>query len=480
MELHVVIEGGKDLSGQIYRQLRAAIESGRLAAGTQLPPSRLLAQSLGVSRKTVADAYARLSYDNLLVGKVGVGTFVNAHATRTQHKRQPAELASARVLEQWRGISTGLQHPEQGTRLRYSFIGGATSRNHFPQEQWRRCVQYALRQSVQARGMYSQAAGLPVLREAIARHIAFSRGLRCTAEDLVVCNGAQQALDLIARVLIEPGCRVAVEEPGYPPARQLFAAQGAQVVGVPVDAEGLCVAAIPDDVRLIYVTPSHQFPLGMPMSAARRRALLERALALGAIVIEDDYDCEFRYEGRPDDTLHSRDRHGLVAYVGTFSKTLLPELRLGYAVLPPALLEAVVAAKQLSDWHTPTLIQWALAHFLRDGLLLKHIRRCHGIYASRRERLLQRFAGDLAPWFELVPAVAGFHLAALARRPLDIAQLLEVARQAELELLGLAPFFQQSPRRDGLLLGYGAIDTLDIDPALDRLRELLQGLAPLP
>ncbi|WP_371367472.1 PLP-dependent aminotransferase family protein [Pseudomonas sp. QL9] len=480
MELHVVIEGDKDLTGQLYRQLRESIESGRLAAGTQLPPTRLLAEHLGLSRKTVAEAYAQLTYDNLLVGKVGVGTFVNAHSARQQHKRQPTELASARVLEHWRGISRALQHPALGVRLRYSFIGGATSPSHFPQDEWRRCVQYALRQSAQARGLYSQAEGLPALREAIARHATFSRGLRCSADDVVVCNGAQQALDLISRVLLEPGCCVAVEEPGYPPAYQLFASQGARVVGVPVDAEGLRVDAIPDDARLIYVTPSHQFPLGMPMSAARRQALLDRALELGAIVIEDDYDCEFRYEGRPNDTLHSLDRHGLVAYVGTFSKTLLPELRLGYAVLPPALLQAVGAARQLTDWHTSTLIQWALARFLQEGHLLKHIRRCHTIYASRRERLLQRFAGDLAPWFELVPAVAGFHLAVLARRPLNIPQLVELARKVDLDLLGLTPFFQQPPTRDGLLIGYGAIETLDIDPALDRLRDLLQTLAPLP
>jgi GntR family transcriptional regulator/MocR family aminotransferase len=474
MELHVVIQGSKDLSGQLYRQLREAIESGRLKAGTQLPPTRLLAQQLGISRKTVADTYALLTYDNLLTGKVGVGTFVNAQAVGQDRKQGHESLASAAIVAKWRNISTALGHPSMDAVLRYDFIGGATTRNQFPQDDWRRCVQHALRQTARSRGLYSQPAGLPALRDAIARHAAFSRGVRCDAEDVLVCHGAQQALDLLARVLIEPGCCVAVEDPGYPPARQLFAAQGAEVIGVPVDAEGICVDAIPDSARLIYVTPSHQFPLGMAMSQARREALLEKALRIGAVIIEDDYDCEFRYEGRPTDTLQSLDSRGAVAYVGTFSKTLQPELRLGYCILPPALIEAATAAKQLSDWHCSTLAQWALAKFIDEGFLLKHIRRCHGIYASRRERILERFRDDLAPWFELVPSVAGFHVAALAKLPLDIPLLVELARKVDVGLYGLAGFSYKAPPRHGLFLGYGAIETLDLDPALDRVRDILE------
>ena len=264
-----------------------------------------------------------------------------------------------------------------------------------------------MRQMAASKGFYSVPEGLPALRNAIAGHIAFSRGINCQDEDIVVCNGAQQALDLISRVLISPGSRVAMEDPGYPPARLLFGTHGAQVVGVPVDAEGIEVEQIPEGTRLIYVTPSHQFPLGMSMSQARREALLARAYELGAIIIEDDYDSEFRYEGRPTDSLHDLDQRGIVAYVGTFSKTLLPELRLGYAILPPAILEAVIRAKKLTDQHAPTLPQWALAKFIAEGCLLKHIRRCHAIYAQRRERILARMATDLSPWLDAVPASAG-------------------------------------------------------------------------
>ncbi|MFG5863527.1 MocR-like pyridoxine biosynthesis transcription factor PdxR [Metapseudomonas sp. CR1201] len=477
MELHIVIQGSKDLSGQLYRQLREAIESGRLKAGTRLPPSRLLAEQLGISRKTVADTYALLTYDNLLVGKVGSGTFVNARAVGQDRKQGHESLASAAIISKWHNISTDLGHPPVGAILRYDFIGGATNRNQFPQDDWRRCAQHALRQTAKSRGFYSQPAGLPALRDAIARHVAFSRGVHCNPEDVLVSHGAQQALDLLTRVLVEPGCSVAVEDPGYPPARQLFAAQGAEVIGVPVDAEGICVDAIPEHVRLIYVTPSHQFPLGMPMSQARREALLEKALRIGAVIIEDDYDCEFRYEGRPCDTLQSLDSRGAVAYVGTFSKSLQPELRLGYCILPPALVEAVTAAKQITDWHCSTLTQWTLAKFIDDGCLQKHIRRCHAIYASRRERILARFNGDLARWFELVPSVAGFHLAVQARVPLDIPLLVELARKLDVGLYPLAGFSYQVPPRNGLFLGYGAIETLDLDPALDRVRDVLEQMA---
>lgn len=474
MELHVVINGRKDLAEQLYRQLREAIASGRLAVGAQLPPSRLLAEQIGVSRKTVSDTYATLAYEGLLVGKTGRGTFVNAHPVQTERVQTAADLACAVNLGKWAALPSPMRHPTRDSTLRYEFIGGATTRNQFPQDEWRRCTQDALRRIARDSGFYSQPQGLPALREAIAGHIAFSRGVKCRADDIVVTNGAQQALDLIARVVLEPGTTVAMEDPGYSPARQLFMAMGAHVAGVPVDAQGIQVDLIPDGTRLIYVTPSHQFPLGMPMSLARREALLARAFELGAIIIEDDYDSEFRYEGRPTDSLQSMDSRGVVTYVGTFSKTLLPELRLGYAVLPPAIYGAVLKAKQLTDQHSSTLPQWALAKFISEGYLLKHIRRCHTVYAGRRERILQRLAGDLAPWFEAVPSVAGFHMAALCKVPVDIPLLMELARRVEVGVYPVDVFFHDAPVRQGLIIGFGAIELLDIDPALDRLRDILQ------
>ncbi|QVM89391.1 PLP-dependent aminotransferase family protein [Pseudomonas entomophila] len=477
MELHIRLEGRKGLADQLYQQLRAGIDSGHLAAGTQLPPTRLLAEQLGVSRKTVAEAYSRLTYDNLLSGVVGRGTFITPRQPLRPSDAEAVPLAAAGSLERWRQRATVLGRRALEAPSRYDFVGGASSKSQFPYDQWRTCMQYALRRSQRHSERHFAPQGLPELREAIAHHIAFARGVHCRAADVMVCNGAQQALDLIARVLVEPGCKVAMEDPGYPPARQLFLALGACLQSVPVDDEGLCVEQIEDGTQLIYVTPSHQFPLGMPMGEQRRQALLARAAELGALIIEDDYDCEFRYQGPAAEALQRLDRHGLVAYVGTFSKTLLPELRLGYAVLPPAVLQAACVAKHLTDWHSPSLQQWALARFIGEGHLNKHIRRCHEIYSARRERILARLGDDLAPWFSAVPASAGFHLSALASPGVDVELLVNLARKVEVGIYSLAPFFSEAPVRPGLLLGFGAIELLDIDPALDRVRDTLQRLS---
>jgi GntR family transcriptional regulator/MocR family aminotransferase len=473
MELHLVIEGRREIAAQIHRQLREAIHSGRLAGGTQLPPSRLLAEQLGVSRKTVSAAYERLALDRLIVTQVGAGSFVASRVSRSSKMVGIEALGGRAIARQWQGMDTPMLHPAVESRARYEFIGGATSARLFPHGEWRQCVMHALRRVAEARGFYGDSEGLPALREAISRHVGFSRGVDCTLEDIVVTNGAQQALDMVARVLIEPGCTVVVEEPGYLLASMLLEAQRANVVPVPVDAEGLRVDLIPDGTRLIYTTPAHQFPLGMPMSLERRVALLARAEELGAIVIEDDYDSEFRYDANALASLKSLDRAGLVAYVNTFSKVLSPDLRLGYVVAPPALRAALINAKHLCDRHNPMQMQWALARFITEGHLLKHVRRCHAVFSERRTRLLARLNGDLSEWLEPLPANAGFHIAALFKRSVDVQHLCHLARRVEVGLYGLDEF-HRAPGRPGLLMGFGAIEAEDIDPALDRVREVLE------
>jgi GntR family transcriptional regulator/MocR family aminotransferase len=208
------------------------------------------------------------------------------------------------------------------------------------------------------------------------------------------------------------------------------------------------------------------------MSTARRQALLERAHAQGAIVIEDDYDSAFRYAGLPQDSLQQMDRTGCVAYVGTFSKVLMPEIRIGYLVAPPALLKAVTTAKHLTDWHNATLMQRALTHFIVDGALTRHIRRCHAVYGGRRERLLQRIGGDLAPWLEAIPTTVGFHLSAWLRHDTDVELLCRLARRVEVGIYSLSDFYAGPSQRKGLFFGFGAIDSIDIDAALDRLLRL--------
>ncbi|NBH06455.1 PLP-dependent aminotransferase family protein, partial [Amycolatopsis sp. SID8362] len=345
----------------------------------------------------------------------------------------------------------------------FDFRVGIPDAALFPLETWRRFLARELRDSV---AHYADPAGHPALRAAIARHAGVSRSVRAAADDVLVTQGAQQALDLLCRVLLSPGDRVAVEEPGYRLAKLLFASHGAEVVGVPVDGEGLDVSALPPRTKLVYVTPSHQFPLGTPMSLTRRTALLAWASRADALVVEDDYDSEFRFSDRPLEPLQSLDRDGRVAYVGSFSKTLLPMLRLGFLVAPPSLREALRHARQLSDWHGDLSAQAALARFIDEGLFARHLRRATKVYAERHERLVstldRRFAGRL----RVVPSAAGLHLCALADADLEPiaarASAAGVAVQTLSDLCGGFPL-------PGLVLGYGSIPVERIGDGLAAL-----------
>jgi len=246
---------------------------------------------------------------------------------------------------------------------------------------------------------------------------------------------------------------------------------------VPVDSEGLIVSKLPGNARLVYVTPSHQFPLGMPMSLERRVELLEWAQQRGAVIIEDDYDCEYRFEGRPMEPLKSLDRAGIVAYVGTFSKTIFPELRVGYVVPPASLFGPLFKARQIGDWHGCTLTQTALAAFMLNGDFARHLRRMHKLYAARRAMLLDHLRGDLAPWFDPIVPTAGIHMAARLKAPLTEAVVVNAAREASIGLHGLAPFHLRVKARPALMFGYGCIAIDEIDAALTQLAGILPQLA---
>ncbi|AOI95348.1 MocR-like pyridoxine biosynthesis transcription factor PdxR [Burkholderia sp. LA-2-3-30-S1-D2] len=481
MDIAIRIEGRHDLTGQIFRQLRTAIVDGRLEGGARLPSTRDLAKQLGVSRKTTLDAFERLVAEGFLNTRAGDGTFVADGLARVPHAAAstpslveatpPVHAVDARAL--WNDLPDALAMPAPQDTPAFDFRGGVTDKTLFPFDAWRRCLHHALRQQARGPGQYHDPAGDPQLRGAIARYVAFSRAVACGWDDVLVTQGAQQALDLIARVVVRPGDVVAVENPGYPPARAAFASLGATVIGVPVDAHGLIVERLPDDARLVYVTPSHQFPLGMPMTLDRRVALLEWALRRRAVIIEDDYDGEFRFEGRPVESLKSLDRTGLVAYVGTFSKTIFPELRIGYAIPPRALRGALAKAKQIVDWHTCTLTQAALARFMHEGDFARHLRRVQKHYDARRKMLLAHLRGSLAPWFDPIVPTAGIHLAAHLKPGLDEAALVRAAREHDIGLYGIAAFHVGSAARAGLLFGYGGIDALRIDTALAKLAALL-------
>ena len=466
MDLHIRLEGSRNLARQVYRQLRAAIVSGRLERGQRLPPTRDLARRLDVSRNTVTLAYEWLVAEGLLSGRSGAGTFVESSAARSPKPRAGVAIRHRPVWDAIAAPAVREQKP------RYDFGVGMPDATLFPYDTWRRLLARQIR-AHKLSAEYGDAAGHPKLRAAIARTVAVGRGVDAEAEDVLVTNGAQQAFDLIARVLLDAGTRAVVEEPGYPPVRLLFQSYGARVAAVPVDAEGIDVEALPNDARLIYVTPSHQFPLGMPMSHARRAALLTWAERRNAVIIEDDYDSEFRFGGRPLETLQSMDRAGRVIYVGSFSKSLLPALRLGFLIAPPSLRASLRAAHYVAGWYAQWPAQIALAAMIEDGLLARHVRKMRRVYAERHDRILRTLTRDFARWLVPVPSATGMHLAATLRsRSVRREQeLAERAMQAGVGFDRLSVYCTKPPSQAGLVLGYGAIATAKIDEGLRRLRE---------
>jgi len=468
MSLHVSLVGRSGLSDEIYRQIRRAILDGRLRAGDRLSPSRDLAQSLAVSRMTVTVAYERLAGEGFVTSRLGSGTFVSNGVTRAvrQTRRSDGVLRPRGV---WETIAVARAFDKSA---RYEFRTGLPDASLFPHRTWRRLIVSALRSESADVGVYGDPAGQPDLRAAIARHIGVSRGVDAVAEDIIITNGTQQALDIIVRALLARPERIAVEDPGYGPARQLFKSLGLRVVGVPVDDQGLVVGRIPTGVRAVYVTPSHQHPLGVSMTLQRRQALLEWARQNNAAILEDDYDSEFRFGGRPLEPLQTLDASGRVVYMGSFSKTLLPTLRVGFVVAPRSLFGVLQKAKFVSDWHTTTVMQTALARFIEDGGFARHLRKVSAVYQERHAMVIEAVSRDFADQLELVPSEAGLHVAALARTA-SLAEMDAVARRASdagVAIQVLSKFAAGKSARAGLVLGYGAIPTDNIREGLRRLR----------
>jgi len=468
--------GSRSLLRALHRQLRLAILEGRLQPGLRLPATRGLATALGISRNSVVAAYDLLLSEGYLVGRRGAGTFV----TTALPQSAPAPAAGAtpggdpRLTEFWR-LFPPLRHASREIPERFDFRMGLPDKPGFPVDIWRRLSARALRAVAREKSSYADPAGRKALRHAIAQHLSFTRAVACTAEDVVVTAGAQQAFSLLARLFVTPGRSVvAVEEPGYPPARAAFAAAGAEIVGVPVDGEGLVTDLLPPGAQMIYVTPSHQFPLGAALSPRRRAALLDHAVAHNAVVIEDDYDGEFCHGGRPREALQTLDRTGSVFYVGTFSKSLLPALRLGFVVAPAWARPALIQARQLADSHSPILSQECLAAFIAEGHLARHIRKMRSIYGERRTLLLHALARHCGEWLTILPAEAGLHLSAILTGDLLAGTLVARAAQAGIGLQSLDQFAVGEAAPKGLAFGFGAIPASQIDDGIGELAGLMR------
>ena len=450
---------------QLYEQVRAAIVEGRLAAGDRLTPSRTVAADLRIARATVTEAYGRLTAEGFIEGRSGGGSVVSA---APQHVRRSSPVAALTPTR--RATLAAPFDPNPTSAVTFDCRPGHLDPALFPVAAWRRCV---VRTLDRAPGQYDDPAGRPELRAALAHWVTRSRGVAATPEETFVTAGAGHAIDLVARVLTDPGATVAVEEPGYPPAVSVLRGLGLRVVGVPVDDHGVMVDAIPPRAKLVYVTPSHQYPLGMVMARRRRLELLHWASRSGAAILEDDYDSEFRYTARPLEPLQRLDRDGRVIYIGTFSKTLSPALRLGFLIAPQTLLPALRATRQAIDWCPPPASQHALTHFIDDGHLDQHLRRTRRVYAQRHR--LTRHALDrfLPAGFRRLPATTGLHLTVIGPRDPADPDLAELLRHHGLLVPSLRRHYAFGPPTDGLLLGFAGLPTDRVVPAMSALESAL-------
>jgi GntR family transcriptional regulator/MocR family aminotransferase len=483
---------GEPLHRQLYGGLRSAVLGGRLAPGTRLPSARTLALDLSVARNTVETALAQLRAEGYVVGKPRSGNFVARVLPDDSLRVAPAARPSTQDPRPAGGAVGGPDAPRlsrrgaavvasplpvPATAEPRAFRPGIPALDAFPRMLWGRLTARRWRDSWITLG-YCDPAGFRPLREAIATYAAAARGVRCTPEQVVVTAGSQQAIDLAARLLLDPGDRVWVEEPGYTGTRAALRAADARAVAVPMDDEGISVAVgerLAPDARMACVTPSRGYPTGVTMSAARRLALLAWAERAGAWVVEDDYDSEFRYAGRPLPSLQGMDGGGRVIYLGTFSKTLFPALRIGYLIVPPALATAFATARGAADRHSPTLEQAVVADFLAEGHFARHVRRMRTLYAERRDALLEALRPLVAEGLlELGNCDAGMHVVGWLPGGVDDRAVSAALLARGVEATAVSRYCTEPPARGGLLLGFAGFSPATLRDAAPRLARVLR------
>lgn len=459
---------------QIYQQIRAHILNGRLPPNSRLPASRTLAQQCGVARETVKEAYDQLSSEGFVARRVGAGTFVTPTLLVGQNGRSQPPVLTA-WGQQVMQLQGGGERPLDG-RPQIDFGFGRSFPHIFPYAIWRRLLARYLSTDDVMLSRYGSVAGFEPLRQAIAAYLSWQRGVVCQPEQVVIVNGAQQALDLLARLLLTPHDQVLMETPGYADAYTLFQTHGVHVNTVPVDDHGLPIEAVPPQLqaKLVFVTPSNQFPHGGAMPVARRLRLLAWAQRHGAYIVEDDYDGALRYNGRPLAALQGLDQADRVIYLGTFSKVLFPALRLAYIVLPPPLVTPFIRAKQLVDRGAPTLTQAAVSDFITEGHFERHLRHLRQAYGARREKLVAAIRQHLPSSVTYAQEPAGLHIMLYLSRANDEAALVAQAAQADVRVYPGAPYHLQRPERPSILLGFSGLSQEDIAQGVARLGTIVQ------
>lgn len=475
---------------QIYHNVQQLILTGRLAPGTKLPSIRALASELSVSRNTIVSALDQLTVEGYLEARVGAGTFVSRTLPDPQLRVDPRTLEmpkpkphAGRLSARGEAVSRLLDaSPSQP--LTISPVGAFSIQGpdleHFPWKTWQRLSGRVSRRAARKLFGYQRDLGYGPLREVLAEHLTLTRGLHCSSDQILIVSGSQEAIFLTANVLLDPGDQAWLEDPGYPGTRRALTAAGADMLPVQVDGEGMQVAWARrhhPNARLACITPSHEFPLGVTLSLRRRLDLLEWADSASAWILEDDYDSEYRYEGRPLQALQGLNGGQRVIYAGTFSKVLFPGLRLGYVVAPPQLVQGFVAARTAVDLHPSTLTQAILAEFIERGHFWRHVRRMRKRYAERCEALVAALREELGAEVSLGPHDSGMHLILwLSQNSSDRA----VARRAadlEVECLPVSTFVHGRAQRPGLVLGFGTLAVEDIRPAVERLVQAISDQA---
>jgi len=468
---------GTTLRTRIYRACLDAIVDGRMAPGTRLPSARQLAADWRVSRNTVDDAIAALQADGVLVRRVGAGTFVAQAAPAPAALRPPSAFARTALAEvsRWSRRAAATHAPGAVPRA-HAFVAGLADLRAFPLDRWRRITAARLRTGGSALLGYPPSAGLPALRSAVARHLALARGIACAPEQVAIVNSAMQAVDLVVRMLLERGDRAWLEDPAHPGLQATLAMAGVRTVAVPVDADGLDVAAgiaRAPRAALVHVTPCCQYPLGTTMSAARRAALLDWAARRGAWILEDDYQSEFFHDGRPPAALAALDRSGRVLHLGTFTSAAFPSLRLAWIVLPPSLVDTFEAVRGQLDHHSHAIAQAVLAEFIDGGHLAAHLRRMRTLYRARRDALVAALARHGVDGTRLVAAHAGMHVALRLPRGRSDRAVAAAAAARGVAVMPLSRYARHV-RVSGLLLGYTALDEGAIERGVARLAPLLR------
>ena len=486
MDLAITLDNNssKPLHQQLYEELRQAILAGKLTPGERIPSTRSLAKSLAISRFTVTKSYEQLLSEGYLETVKGCGTFICQQIpddliySNPTKNRDKTNISSIKLSKYGDGLVKIQNVPRIAEpRLEINFRYGTPALNEFPIKIWRRLLSRYCNTNLNWLDYSTEPLGYQPLRTAITRYLTRSRAVNCEPEQILITNGTQQALDLILRLLIEPGETIAIENPGYLSARIIFETQDAQILPIGVDESGLIVKELAEstnkNIRLIYVTPSHQFPTGAILSLPRRLELLNWAQQTGALIIEDDYDSEFRYGEKPIPALQGLDKSDCVLYIGTFSKVLFPSLRIGYLVLPKSLVTVFTRAKWLNDRHLPILEQQVLAEFIESGYLERHIRKMRSIYNKRRQTLVKALKKHFGKRAKILGETAGIHVMVRFKADLSDQEIIQRAAKVGVAMMSANPHYLTNHPTGEFIFGYGELTESQLQEGIRRLAQIV-------